>query len=125
VVQLRQVDEAVLGHAWAGAGYRREAGQAPQALVAISWADCTVARRARDFVAAQWEALALSETVGAAGRAFALEGEWRVLPVASACVLLDRILTGEAEEPSPFLALSQRLDTYQLRPLQPGRLPPF
>jgi hypothetical protein len=38
---------------------------------------------------------------------------------------LDRILTGEAEEPSPFLALSQRLDTYQLRPLQPGRLPPF
>ncbi|UUO11168.1 hypothetical protein M6D76_00235 [Alcaligenes faecalis] len=27
VVQLRQVDEAVLGHSWTGAGYRREAGQ--------------------------------------------------------------------------------------------------
>ena len=103
-------------------GEIREAGQAPSGLLAMLFADCTIADRAGVVAGAKWDAAAKNANGDAAGVFGRMTVRWASVPVDGGCVLLGRASGRDPDHP-PFADLNAMYMRRDLSPLYVGAPP--
>jgi hypothetical protein len=103
-------------------GEIRAAGQAPSGVLAVLFADCTIAHRAGAIAAAKWQAAAKDSSSKAAGVFGRMTVAWASVSVDGGCVLLGRATGRDAARPA-FADLTALYLRRDLSPLYAGAPP--
>lgn len=101
-------------------GEVRATGQAPTGIMAVLFADCTIADGAGRIAGPKWEAAAQDAGNRAAGPLGRMTANWASVPVDGGCVLLGRA-AGHDPARSAFVDIYALFMTRSLSPLYVGR----